>query len=143
MRLTSALASAIALCLLAAPALAQAPAAPTTPAAPAPAVEPAPKAPKAPNPEGVSDEADKALWCGHAFTFVSAQAKAAGDEASATAMSKNGADLIDKGSKLLTDFTPEKLTALKADYSTRIQTELAGDGSNARFSYNDCVALTQ
>lgn len=118
--------------------------APAAPAAEAPAAAPA-AAPKAPTPapEGVSDEADKLLWCGNALSFASGFAKEAGDEDGAKAMLDNGSKLIDKGAALLTDLTPEKVEAAKAAYVEQIKTELAGTGENAKFTYEDCMTLVQ
>lgn len=132
---------ALALLAMALPAVAQQAAPAQTPATPelntAPSVTPAP--------EGVSDEIDRQLWCGHAFSFVAKQAEAAGDAGAATQMTELGTVLIDRGSKGLTDtgFTPERLEATKAAYVTQIGTELSGDGSAAKFSYQDCATLAQ
>ena len=130
----------------AAPPAAEAPAAPAA-AEPAPPAAAAPAAPvaKTPAPEGVSDEIDKTLWCGHAFTEVSAQAKAGGDENTANQMGPLGAQLIDKGSAdLKTGGIEEtRITEIKTAYVEQVTKELQGTGENAKFTFQDCVALVQ
>lgn len=127
------------LALAAAPALAQDAAAPAAeaPAAAAPAVAPTP------TPEGVTPEADKLLWCGHALSQASNFAKEQGDEEAAKTLLDNGGKLIEKGSTLLADLGAEKLDAAKAVYAEQVKTELAGTGENAKFSYEDCMTLVQ
>lgn len=125
--------------------------APAAPAAPAPAQDaaPAPEAPaaapfvRAAVPEGVSEEADKLLWCGHAMSLASTFAKTSGDEEGSKMLLENGGKLIEKGSALLTDLAPEKLDAAKAAYVEQVKVELAGTGENAKFAYQDCMALVQ
>jgi len=135
-----------ALLATAAPAFAQATTeTPAAPAAEAPATAAPAETPKAPAPapEGVSEEADKLLWCGHALSFASAFAKEAGDEDGAKTMLDNGGKLIDKGAALLTDMAPEKLDATKTTYAEQIKVELAGTGEGAKFTYEDCMTLVQ
>jgi hypothetical protein len=139
--------SLLAVLALAVPAFADeaAPAAPSgQPAASTPA--PAPEAPKTrtPNPAGVSDAADKTLWCGQAFVQSSVEVKASGDQAGADAMLKDGNDLVAKGTTMLgqAGFDANKITATKAAYDSEVKTELAGDPDNARYSYEDCLVLT-
>ena len=138
-----------ALLATAAPAFAQAttetPAAPAAeaPAAQAPADAAPAAAPKAPTPapEGVSDEADKLLWCGNALSFASGFAKEAGDEESATAMLDNGGKLIDKGVALLTDVAPDRIDAIKAaayeEMSRAFDVAKAASFPPAEFAYTD------
>lgn len=149
MRLLTGL-SMLALIAMAAPTMAQdtpapatppateAPASPSTPPAAAPA-------PKTAAPEGVSDEIDKMLWCGHAFSEVSAQAKASGDENTASQMGPLGAQLIDQGSSALTEggIDATRLAEIKVAYAQQINSELQGAGANAKFTFQDCVALVQ
>lgn len=94
-------------------------------------------------PEGVSPEADKLLWCGQAFTYVSAQATAMGDSEMATQLTNLGADLTAQGSALQTQtgFTQEQLDSAIAAYQAQIAVELQGDGSGAKYTYDECVAL--
>jgi len=132
-----------ALLATAAPAFAQA--ATETPAAPAPEAPAAaaPAVPATPVPEGVTPEADKLLWCGHALNFASGFAKEAGDEDGAKTMLENGGKLIEQGSTLLKDLAPEKLEAAKSVYVEQIKLELAGTGENAKFTYDECMTLVQ
>jgi len=113
--------------------------------APAGSEEAAPARSTTPAPEGVSEDVDKVLWCGHAFSEVSEQAKAAGDDATATQMGTAGTALIERGSTSLTEagITPERLAEIKTAYGAQIDTELQGSGASAKFSFQDCVALAQ
>ena len=123
---------------------AEAPAAPAAPAPEAPAAPAAPVA-KTPAPEGVSEALDKTLWCGHAFTEVSAQAKAGGDENTANQMAPLGIKLIDEGSAALTSsgIDEARLAEIKVAYAQQINKELQGNGADAKFSFGDCIALVQ
>ena len=94
------------------------------------------------NPAGVSDVADKLLWCGHALIEASPQAAASGDTAGAAAMVRDGNTLIGKGTGLLTGagFDPCRMTATNAGYAVRlVKIELAGAGSHARYGYDECL----
>jgi hypothetical protein len=121
-----------------APPATEAPASPSTPAAAAPAKKTA-------APEGVSDEIDKMLWCGHAFSEVSAQAKAGGDQNTADQMGPLGAQLIEQGSTALTEggIDANRLAEIKVAYAQQINTELQGTGANAKFNFQECIALVQ
>lgn len=145
MRLLPSLA-AVALLTMTIPAMAagDTPAAGATDAAPT-MESTAPAAPRAANPEGVTDEADQNLWCGHAFSNVSEQIKAGGDTAGATEMLNRGNVLIERGAALLTaaGFDEARVASTKTGYVDQVGTELAGDGSTARYTYEECVGLPQ
>jgi hypothetical protein len=150
MRLLTSL-SMLALIAMAAPTMAQDTPAPATqaPATEAPVAPPAPPAaapaPKTAAPEGVSDEIDKMLWCGHAFSEVSAQAKAGGDQNTANQMGPLGVQLIDRGSAELTKGGTDanRLAEIKVAYAKQINNELQGAGANAKFTFQDCISLVQ
>lgn len=127
---------------LGAPAIAQdanqpAPAAGTEAPAAAPAV-------RTPNPAGISDVADRTLWCGHAFVEASSQVKESGDVQGADAMVRDGNDLIAKGAAMLAEagFDAGRIDAAKADYAAQAKAQLVGDGAGARYAYDECLVLT-
>jgi hypothetical protein len=126
-----------ALLALASPALAEdaAPAAGEDQAAPA--------VTRAPNPAGVSDTADKTLWCGNAFVQSADDVRASGDAQTADAMLKDGNALVAQGTDMLakSGFDTNKIDATKAAYDTQVKGELAGDPANARYSYEECLVL--
>jgi hypothetical protein len=126
-----------------APAPAPTPPAAAAPSAPAPATH-AP-APKAPAPTGVSDEADKLLWCGQAFTEAGGQVKAGGDSTNGTAMIGYGAQLLDKGAAALTTagFAADKVATTKTDYAAQVSKEFTGGAAATRFTFEECKALVQ
>ena len=116
-------------------------AAPANTTAPANEAAPANAVARAPNPEGVSDEADRLLWCGEAFSTVSEQVRTGGDTAAADEFQGRGEALTAQGQGLLTDVDEAGMATLQTGYDSQVAGELAGDGSNARYSYDECMTL--
>ena len=92
------------------------------------------------------DDAQKAMWCGTAFV---AAFKAAPSDATSEQLAQ-AQTYIDAGNKMIADatqaylnagFTEEQVTKVKADLVTQVQPVVTGDGSGAKYSFEDCAAL--
>jgi hypothetical protein len=94
----------------------------------------------------VGEDVSRQLWCGSAFVaaFGSPPPGVPADQlALAQQYIDQGNGLIDEaGQKYLNaGFTEEQLTKVKADMVTEVTAAVTGDGSTARYSFEECRAL--
>ncbi len=92
------------------------------------------------------DDAQKAMWCGTAFV---AAFKAAPSDATSEQLSQ-AQTYIDAGNKMIDDatqkylnagFTEEQVTKVKTDLVAEITPVVTGDGSGAKYTFEECIAL--
>ncbi len=94
----------------------------------------------------VSEDVSKQLWCGSAFVAAFSNPPP-GVPADQLALAKQyidqGNGLIDTAGQKYLDagFTEEQLTKVKADMVTEVTAAVTGDGTNAKYSFEECKAL--
>jgi hypothetical protein len=99
--------------------------------------------------QSVSDDVNKQLWCGEAFTIVfstGVPSDATSEQlAQAQVYVDGGNKLIDEATQAHLDagFTEEQVTKIKSDLVAEITPVVTGDGSNAKYTFEDCAALLQ
>ena len=94
----------------------------------------------------VSDDVTKELWCGTALVvaFGAAPSDATAEQlAMAKTYLDGGNHLIDEATQKHLDagFTEEQVTKVKTDLVAEITPVVTGDGSGAKYSFEDCAAL--
>ena len=94
----------------------------------------------------IGDDVTKQLWCGEAMVvaFSNAPPDATPEQlAQAKVYIDGGNGLIDDATQKHLDagFTEEQVTKLKTDLVTEVTTVVTGDGSNAKYTFEDCAAL--
>jgi hypothetical protein len=94
----------------------------------------------------VSEDVTKELWCGTALVvaFGNAPSDATSEQlAQAQTYIDAGNGMIDEATQKHLDagFTEEQLTKVKTDLVAEITPIVTGDGSNAKYSFEDCAAL--
>ena len=94
----------------------------------------------------VGEDVTKQLWCGEAMViaFSNAPPDATADQlAMAKTYVDGGNGLIDDATQKHLDagFTEEQVTKLKTDLVTEVTTVVTGDGTNAKYSFEECAAL--
>ena len=94
----------------------------------------------------VPDDVAKELWCGSAFVAAFSNPPP-GVPSEQLALAQN---YIDQGNKMIDDagqkylnagFTEEQLTKTKADLVTEVTAAVSGNGSSAKYSFDDCRAV--
>ena len=94
----------------------------------------------------VPDDVAKELWCGSAFVAAFSNPPP-GVPSEQLALAQN---YIDQGNKMIDDagqkylnagFTEEQLTKTKADLVTEVTAAVNGNGSSAKYSFDDCRAV--
>ena len=94
----------------------------------------------------VPDDVAKELWCGTAFVTAFANPPP-GVPSEQLALAQT---YIDQGNKMIDDagqkylnagFTEEQLTKTKADLVTEVTAAVSGNGSSAKYSFDDCRAV--
>jgi hypothetical protein len=94
----------------------------------------------------VSDDVSKQLWCGEAFVVAFSNPPpgiTSEQQAEAQTYIDNGNKLIDDATQahLNAGFTEEQVTKIKADLVTEITPVVQGDGSNAKYTFEECAQL--
>ena len=94
----------------------------------------------------VSTDVTKALWCGTALTvaFSNPPPEATSEQLSEAQVYIDGGNmLIEQATQAHLDagFTEEQVTTIKSDLVTKVTEQVTGDGSNADYAFEDCVAL--
>jgi hypothetical protein len=94
----------------------------------------------------VSEDVTKALWCGTALVvaFGNAPSDASPEQlAEAKVYIDNGNKLIDDATQKHLDagFTEEQVTKIKDDLKTEVTPVVTGDGSGAKYTFEECAAL--
>ena len=94
----------------------------------------------------VPDDVAKELWCGSAFVAAFSNPPP-GVPSEQLALAQQ---YIDQGNKMIDDagqkylnagFTEEQLTKTKADLVTEVTAAVSGNGSSAKYSFDDCRAV--
>jgi hypothetical protein len=90
----------------------------------------------------VPADANKALWCASAFSFVEPQARAQGQISAADNFAKYAKSLNDASHASLSKagFSDDEIKAQGASYSDKVNKELTGGGT-AEFSVVECTQL--
>lgn len=94
----------------------------------------------------LDETAEITLWCAQAFTIVSGEIK--GDDAEMSAeLETRGTALMAKARELIkaAGISDADAEATVTAYQTDVAEQIAGTdtGENAKFSYDDCMALEQ
>ena len=94
----------------------------------------------------IGDDVTKQLWCGEAMVvaFSNAPPDATPEQlAQAKVYIDGGNGLIDDATQKHLDagFTEEQVTKLKTDLVAEVTTAVTGDGSNAKYTFEECAAL--
>lgn len=92
----------------------------------------------------LDETAEITLWCGHAFSIVSGEIKTDDAEMSAE-LETRGAALLAKARDLISTagISDADAETTFTAYKTEVATQIAGQAENAKFSYDDCMALTE
>jgi hypothetical protein len=94
----------------------------------------------------VADDVTKEMWCGTAFVVAFGNAPS---DATSEQMSQAQV-YIDQGNKFIDDatqkhldagFTEEQVTKIKTDLVAEVTPVVTGDGTNAKYTFEDCTAL--
>ena len=94
----------------------------------------------------VPDDVAKELWCGSAFV-AAFSTPPPGVPSEQLALAQN---YIDQGNKMVDEagqkylnagFTEEQLTKTKADLVTEVTAAVSGNGSSAKYSFDDCRSV--
>ena len=94
----------------------------------------------------VSEDVTKELWCGTALVvaFGAAPSDATPEQlAMAKTYIDGGNSLIDEATQKHLDagFTEEQVTKVKTDLVAEITPVVTGDGSGAKYTFEECIAL--
>ena len=94
----------------------------------------------------VSEDVTKELWCGTALVvaFGAAPSDATAEQlAMAKTYIDGGNHLIDEATQKHLDagFTEEQVTKVKTDLVAEITPVVTGDGSGAKYTFEECVGL--
>lgn len=96
----------------------------------------------------VSDDVNKALWCGTAFVIVFSNPPEGTPEdqlAEAKVFLDGGNMLIDQATQAHLDagFTEEQVNTIKSDLVTKVTDQITNSPESAEYKYEDCLALVQ
>jgi hypothetical protein len=96
--------------------------------------------------QSVGDDVTKEMWCGSAL-IIAFSNPPEGVSPEQLAQAKI---YIDGGNKLVADatqkhldagFTEEQVTKIKADLVTEVTAAVSGDGTDAKYTFDQCAAL--
>lgn len=92
----------------------------------------------------VPADAEIALWCGHAFAIVSVEL-ATDDAGASTELAGRSTELLARGTALLitAGFTDAEAATTSDGLKAGVATEISGPGENAKYSYDECIALAE